>query len=134
VSAGDVVGIGIHTGNAVQGYDIGKIARARGAYVVFGGIHAGSAPLVDLVPLAFLGFALCVLYRRTGSLYPCIATHVINNSIAFGGLENWTAGQTVLLMLASLATVAALALLLRRSGVIGDPPLSPAAPAVSAGA
>ena len=39
VSAGDVVGIGIHTGNAVQGYEIGKKARACGAYVVFGGIQ-----------------------------------------------------------------------------------------------
>ena len=39
-----MVGIGIHTGNAVQGYEIGKIARARGAYVVFGGIHATLYP------------------------------------------------------------------------------------------
>ena len=44
VSAGDVVGIGIHTGNAVQGYAIGKVARERGAYVVFGGIHATLYP------------------------------------------------------------------------------------------
>ena len=44
VSAGDVVGIGIHTGNAVDGYDIGKVARARGAYVVYGGIHATLYP------------------------------------------------------------------------------------------
>jgi radical SAM superfamily enzyme YgiQ (UPF0313 family) len=44
VSAGDVVGIGIHTGNAVQGYEIGKKARASGAYVVFGGIHATLYP------------------------------------------------------------------------------------------
>src|SRR3954454_20606255 len=44
VSAGDVVGIGIHTGNAVDGYRIGKQVRARGAYVVFGGIHATLYP------------------------------------------------------------------------------------------
>jgi radical SAM superfamily enzyme YgiQ (UPF0313 family) len=44
VSPGDVVGIGIHTGNAVQGYEIGKKARACGAYVVFGGIHATLYP------------------------------------------------------------------------------------------
>jgi membrane protease YdiL (CAAX protease family) len=101
--------------------------------LVFGGVHAGSAPLVDLVPLAFLGFALCVLYHRTGSLYPCIATHAVNNSIAFGSLEGWDAGQVVLLMLAALGTILALALLLRRTGVIGDPPPA-AAPAVGAGA
>src|SRR4051795_1389237 len=44
VSAGDVVGIGIHTGNAVDGYEIGKTARERGAYVVYGGIHATLYP------------------------------------------------------------------------------------------
>ena len=44
VSAGDVVGIGIHTGNAVQGYEIGKEVRKRGGYVVYGGIHATLFP------------------------------------------------------------------------------------------
>jgi radical SAM superfamily enzyme YgiQ (UPF0313 family) len=44
IQAGDVVGIGIHTANALRGYTIGKIARARGAYVVFGGIHATLYP------------------------------------------------------------------------------------------
>lgn len=44
IQAGDVVGIGIHTGNALRGYEIGKIARARGATVVFGGIHATLYP------------------------------------------------------------------------------------------
>ncbi len=103
--------------------------------LVFGGVHAGSAPVVDLVPLAFLGFALCLLYRFTGSLYPCIATHAVNNSIAFGALEGWDAGQTVLLMFAALATIGALGLLLRRTGIIGDPPLvdAVAASAVAAG-
>jgi hypothetical protein len=42
--AGDVVGIGIHTANALRGYQIGKMARDRGAYVVFGGIHATLYP------------------------------------------------------------------------------------------
>ena len=44
VKAGDVVGIGIHTGNALRGYEIGGIARARGATVVFGGIHSTLYP------------------------------------------------------------------------------------------
>jgi len=44
IQAGDVVGIGIHTGNALRGYEIGKLARARGATVVFGGIHATLYP------------------------------------------------------------------------------------------
>ena len=41
---GDVVGIGIHTGNALRGYAVGRLARARGAWVVFGGIHATLFP------------------------------------------------------------------------------------------
>src|SRR5262245_30170994 len=44
VQAGDVVGIGIHTGNALRGYEVGQTARARGAFVVFGGIHATLYP------------------------------------------------------------------------------------------
>jgi radical SAM superfamily enzyme YgiQ (UPF0313 family) len=41
---GDVVGIGIHTGNALRGYEVGRQARAAGARVVFGGIHATLYP------------------------------------------------------------------------------------------
>ena len=41
---GDVVGIGIHTGNALRGYEVGRMARKRGAYVIFGGIHATLYP------------------------------------------------------------------------------------------
>jgi radical SAM superfamily enzyme YgiQ (UPF0313 family) len=41
---GDVVGVGIHTGNALRGYEIGTLARERGATVVFGGIHATLYP------------------------------------------------------------------------------------------
>ena len=42
--SGDIVGIGIHTANALRGYKLGKMARDRGAYVVFGGIHATLYP------------------------------------------------------------------------------------------
>jgi radical SAM superfamily enzyme YgiQ (UPF0313 family) len=44
IAAGDVVGIGIHTGNALRGYEIGKQVRERGAWVVYGGIHATLFP------------------------------------------------------------------------------------------
>jgi radical SAM superfamily enzyme YgiQ (UPF0313 family) len=44
IAPGDVVGIGIHTGNALRGYEIGREARERGAWVVFGGIHATLFP------------------------------------------------------------------------------------------
>ena len=39
-----MVGIGIHTGNALVGYALGKKARAMGAWVVYGGIHATLYP------------------------------------------------------------------------------------------
>lgn len=44
VKPGDVVGIGIHTGNVRRGYEIGNEARAKGAWVVYGGIHATLFP------------------------------------------------------------------------------------------
>jgi tRNA A37 methylthiotransferase MiaB len=44
IRPGDVVGIGIHTGNALRGYEIGSAARAAGALVVYGGIHATLYP------------------------------------------------------------------------------------------
>ena len=44
IAAGDVVGIGIHTANALRGYQLGQVARERGAFVVFGGIHATLFP------------------------------------------------------------------------------------------
>jgi radical SAM superfamily enzyme YgiQ (UPF0313 family) len=44
VDAGDVVGIGIHTGNALRGYEIGRQVREHGAWVVYGGIHATLFP------------------------------------------------------------------------------------------
>jgi tRNA A37 methylthiotransferase MiaB len=44
IQPGDAVGIGIHTANALRGYEIGKMARERGAYVIFGGIHATLYP------------------------------------------------------------------------------------------
>jgi radical SAM superfamily enzyme YgiQ (UPF0313 family) len=44
IQAGDIVGIGIHTGNALRGYAVGRLARERGAWVIFGGIHATLYP------------------------------------------------------------------------------------------
>lgn len=44
IQPGDVVGIGIHTGIALRGYEVGCIARERGAWVVYGGIHATLYP------------------------------------------------------------------------------------------
>ena len=44
IQSGDIVGIGIHTGNALRGLAVGRMARERGAWVVYGGIHATLFP------------------------------------------------------------------------------------------
>ena len=44
IQPGDIVGIGIHTSNALRGYAIGRIVRERGAIPIFGGIHATLYP------------------------------------------------------------------------------------------
>ncbi len=44
IKSGDVVGIGIHTGNALRGYEVGAAARQAGATVIYGGIHATLYP------------------------------------------------------------------------------------------
>jgi radical SAM superfamily enzyme YgiQ (UPF0313 family) len=44
IAAGDIVGIGVHTGNALRGYAVGRLAKERGATVIFGGIHATLYP------------------------------------------------------------------------------------------
>ncbi|MDX1983067.1 MAG: radical SAM protein [Bryobacteraceae bacterium] len=44
IQPGDVVGIGMHTANALRGLQVGRIARERGATVIFGGIHSTLFP------------------------------------------------------------------------------------------
>ena len=71
--------------------------------VLFGLVHGLSAPAVDLLPLGLLGFALCVVYMLSGSLYPCIAIHMVNNAIALGSDESWGAGKVVALIVGAFA-------------------------------
>jgi len=85
--------------------------------LLFGGVHVESAPVLDLVPLAALGFGLCLLYRYTGSLYPCMIAHSLNNSIAFSGLEGW-GWQSLVLMVSALVAIGALVLAFKRVGLI----------------
>jgi hypothetical protein len=33
IQPGDIVGISVHTGNALRGYEVGRMARSRGAWV-----------------------------------------------------------------------------------------------------
>jgi membrane protease YdiL (CAAX protease family) len=89
---------------------IGVAGGAIATGVIFGLIHAGSADAVFLVPLAFFGAALCLLYHRTGSLLPCITLHAFNNSLALGVSQSWSVGATAALMLGAALTVLLIAL------------------------
>ena len=54
--------------------------------LLFGIIHfdfSGVDALLIVPPLALLGFIFCLVYERTGSLYPVIALHSLNNAIAY---------------------------------------------------
>jgi membrane protease YdiL (CAAX protease family) len=65
--------------------------------VVFGLIHFTGTETLPILPvLALLGVIFCLVYERTGSLYPVIALHAFNNTIAFGAQtgdsESWLLG------------------------------------------
>lgn len=72
--------------------------------VAFGVAHAfpGGAHWSVVPPLVFFGIVLCLLYERTGSLLPCIAAHMLQNSIVTGFVTG-SAGPVVLAWLAAAA-------------------------------
>ena len=95
-----------------RGYFFGALTTWRGVWpaaivtgLIFGAIHIGSSDPANLLPLAFFGFALCALRIITGSLYPSIAVHAFNNSLAFGATQDW-GWQILPAALLSLAAVA----------------------------
>ena len=78
--------------------------------LLFGVIHydfSGADALLILPPLGVLGFIFCLVYERTGSIYPTIAMHALNNAIAFGvTVENGSVSLVLgPLMLLACATI-----------------------------
>jgi membrane protease YdiL (CAAX protease family) len=78
--------------------------------LLFGVIHydfTGVDALLILPPLGILGFIFCLVYERTGSIYPTIAMHALNNAIAFGvTIENGSVSLVLgPLMLLACATI-----------------------------
>ncbi len=87
--------------------------------VLFGLAHTGSARSEYLIPLGFLGFVLCLLRWRTGSLYPGMAVHSLNNCLAFAVNEMaWGAGRSLLLSFGSLLALALITGPLSRSHML----------------
>ena len=66
--------------------------------LVFGLIHfeGGTDGLLIVPPLALLGGIFCLVYERTRSLYPVIALHSLNNSIAYAAQADGGAVSAVL--------------------------------------
>jgi membrane protease YdiL (CAAX protease family) len=64
--------------------------------LVFGAIHAPTG-IEAVPPLIVLGIAFCMCYEATGSIYPCIVLHALNNMLAFGVDEDgsWGVGTAV---------------------------------------
>jgi uncharacterized protein len=86
--------------------------------LVFGIIHyegcdqadagcSGTDGLLLVPPLGVLGAIFCLVYERTGSLFPVIALHALNNALAFGvQAEGWEVSVVLgPIMLAACALV-----------------------------
>ncbi len=77
--------------------------------LLFGLAHTGSASPQYLIPLGFLGFVLCLVRWRTRSLYPCMALHSLNNSLALGVNQlHWGLGLILALIVGALVVIGAL--------------------------
>ena len=95
----------------LHGHQIGTWVAAVETGILFGLAHTGSAASQYLIPLGFLGFVLCIVRWKTRSLYPCMALHSVNNSIALGYNElHWNGAEILGLLAGSLAVIAAVTL------------------------
>lgn len=91
--------------------------------LIFGAVHIGSSPIGYALPLAAFGFGLCLLYQWTGSLYPCIALHAVNNAFALGVDQKW-GWEIPVVMVGAVAVSLSLAALLGRALDRGADPVA----------
>jgi CAAX protease family protein len=91
----------------IAGRQAGPWVAAVITGILFGLAHTGSVSSAQyLIPLGFLGFVLCLVRWRTGSLYPCMALHSFNNCLALGVLLNWTVLGVLALLVVCWAVIA----------------------------
>jgi membrane protease YdiL (CAAX protease family) len=94
-----------------RGYFYGALRRmgvwpaAALTGLAFGTVHVFGSPIAFIVPLALLGMGLALLREYTGSLYPGIALHCINNSVAMSSSEHWS-WQVPVVLVGSLGAIA----------------------------
>jgi membrane protease YdiL (CAAX protease family) len=91
------------------GRQLGPWVAAVVVGILFGLAHTGSANPEYLIPLGFLGFVLCLVRWRTRSLYPGMALHSANNSVALAAQLHWSAGAGAALLLGSWLVIAVVA-------------------------
>jgi membrane protease YdiL (CAAX protease family) len=80
------------------------VAAATIDGALFGLIHfdfSSAHALLLVPPLGVLGFIFCLVYERTGSIFPTIALHAFNNSLAYavqadGGAVSAVLGPAVI--------------------------------------
>jgi membrane protease YdiL (CAAX protease family) len=83
--------------------------------ILFGLVHAFGSPIGFLPPLALLGTLLCIVYWKTGSIYPAIGLHCLNNCVALASALSWS-WQVPLLIAGALSAIAAILALVARVG------------------
>ena len=90
----------------VAGRDLGTWVAAAITGILFGLAHTGSASARYLIPLGFLGFVLCLVRWQTGSLYPGMALHSLNNSLALQVSKlHWSGGEILALMIGAVLVI-----------------------------
>jgi membrane protease YdiL (CAAX protease family) len=94
-----------------RGYFFGAL-RSNGFWfaagftgLAFGIVHVFGSPIAFIVPLALLGAGLCFIREKTASLYPGIALHCLNNSLAMASSEHWSWQVPVVLIGAPLCII-----------------------------
>ena len=89
--------------------------------LLFAATHVGWLPLAFFVPIVLFGIGMCLVYHWTGSLYPGIAAHALNNSVPLGFALDWS---WQIPMLVACSVVAALVVAKLIAGLLGDRPQS----------
>lgn len=92
-----------------------SVAAALVTGLIFGAIHvpnflgdsATNELIAGVVALSVFGGALCLLYVRTGSLYPCIGAHAINNCLAFSVSESLAIPEALALFAGAAVVITA---------------------------
>jgi membrane protease YdiL (CAAX protease family) len=90
----------------LAGRELGPWVAAVIVGILFGLAHTGSANTEYLIPLGFLGFTLCLVRWRTRSIYPGMALHSANNSVALAVQLHWSFGAGAALLLGSWLVIA----------------------------